>query len=262
AGVLYQFIWGTYCDWYIEFTKPILTGDDEAAADETRRAMGWALGHLVNLLNPLMPFITEELWEKLGGEGLLIDRAWSAFDQSVIAADAAADGTPVTVEDLLDELDAMLDDARAMPLSASVLVNRGEVTARLRGVRDLLPEELARARWVVREEDAIRARAEEDAAAMLADARAESARLVSEQLVVLEAEQEAERIRTAAEDATRAMRLEAEDYVDAKLANFEVVLQKTLATVERGRERLRGRLDADELAADDLLDDVAPDGGR
>lgn len=178
------------------------------------------------------------------------------------AADASADGTPVTVEDLLDELDAMLDDARAMPLSASVLVNRGEVTARLRGVRDLLPEELARARWVLREEDAIRARAEEDAAAMLADARAESARLVSEQHVVLEAEQEAERIRTAAEDAARAMRLEAEDYVDAKLANFEVVLQKTLATVERGRERLRGRLDADELAADDLLDDVAPDGGR
>ena len=176
------------------------------------------------------------------------------------AVDATPAEGPVSVEDVLDQLDALLDEARAMPLSASVLVNRGEVTARLRAVRDLLPEELARARWVVREEEGIRARAEEDAAGMLAEARAESERLVSEQHVVREAEREAERIRTAAEDAARAMRLEAEDYVDAKLANFEVVLQKTLAAVERGRERLRGRLDADDLAADDLLEDAAHDG--
>ena len=181
--------------------------------------------------------------------------------QGADGADTAPTEGPVTVEGLLDELDGILDDARAMPLSASVLVNRGDVTARLRAVRELLPEELARARWVVREEDAIRARAEEDAAVMLAEARAESARLVAEEHVVLEAEHEAGRIRAAAEDAARAMRLEAEDYVDAKLANFEVVLQKTLATVERGRERLRGRLDADELAAEDLLDDPT-DGGR
>ena len=180
-----------------------------------------------------------------------------ADDADVSPADA-----PATVEELLDELDGMLDEARAMPLSASVLVNRGDVTARLRAVRDLLPEELARARWVVREEDAIRARAEDDAAAMLAEARAESARLVAAEHVVLEAELEAERIRAAAEDAARAMRLEAEDYVDAKLANFEVVLQKTLGAVERGRERLRGRLDADDLADDEPIDDAAPDGGR
>jgi hypothetical protein len=182
--------------------------------------------------------------------------------QGADGADAAPPEGPATVEELLDELDGILDEARAMPLSASVLVNRGDVTARLRAVRELLPDELARARWVVREEDAIRARAEEDAAAMLAEARAESARLFAEEHVVLEAEREAERIRAAAEDAARAMRLEAEDYVDAKLANFEVVLQKTLGAVERGRERLRGRLDADELAAEDLLDDAAPDGGR
>jgi hypothetical protein len=182
----------------------------------------------------------------------------SEHDATAVDASAAPDGAePMTVDEVLDQLDALLDEARAMPLSASVLVNRGDVTARLRAVRDLLPDELARARWVVQEEDGIRARAEEDAAGMLAEARAESARLVSEQHVALEAELEAERIRTAAEDTARRMRLEAEDYVDAKLANFEVVLQKTLAAVERGRERLRGRLDADELAADDLLDDAA-----
>jgi len=186
-------------------------------------------------------------------------------DAAVVAAVPAEDAAPTApgrVEDVLDELDAMLDDARTMPLSASVLVNRAEVTARLRAVRSLLPEELAQARWVVQRNDEILARAEEDAARTLADAREESARLVSEQHVVREAEEEAARIRAAAEDAARGMRLEAEDYVDAKLANFEVVLQKTLATVERGRERLRGRLDADDLADGDLLDDGSDAAGE
>ena len=186
-------------------------------------------------------------------------------DVAVVAAGPAEDAAPTApgrVEDVLDELDAMLDDARTMPLSASVLVNRAEVTARLRAVRSLLPEELAQARWVVQRNDEILARAEEDAARTLAEAREESARLVSEQHVVREAEEEAARIRGSAEDATRGMRLEAEDYVDAKLANFEVVLRKTLATVERGRERLRGRLDADDLADGDLLDDGSDAAGE
>ena len=172
-------------------------------------------------------------------------------------ADVAA---PSSVEDVLDELDAVLDAARTMPLSSSVLVNRATVGGHLRALRDLLPEEFAQARWVVGERDDILERARADAERMLSEARAESERLVSEQHVVRAAIEEAERVRTAAEDSARRMRLEAEDYVDAKLANFEVVLQKTLAAVERGRERLRGRLDADDLAADDLLEDAAHDG--
>ena len=178
-------------------------------------------------------------------------------DQAALAADDAVEA-PGRVEDVLDRLDEMLDEARAMPLSASVLVNRAEATARLREVRELLPDELAQARWVVRERDDVLGRAAEDASRMLEEARTESARLISEQHVVRAAEDEAARIRAAAEETARLMRLEAEDYVDAKLANFEVVLQKTLGAVERGRERLRGRLDADELAEADLLDDADP----
>ena len=81
---------------------------------------------------------------------------------------------------------------------------------------------------------------------------------MSEQQVVRSAQDEAERIVDAAHGTARQMRLEAEDYVDAKLANFEVVLNKTLTAVERGRERLRGRLDVDDLAESDgdSLDDL------
>jgi cell division septum initiation protein DivIVA len=178
-------------------------------------------------------------------------------DPSVAPGTGPSDGieSPDRIEDLLDEMTALLDAAKAMPLSSSVLVNRGEVTARIAAVRSLLPDELAQARWVVRERDGILERANEDAARIVAEAQTESERLVSEQHVVRAAHDEAERVRIAAEDTARRLRLEAEDYVDAKLANFEVVLQKTLGAVERGRERLRGRLDADQLAEpDDLIE--------
>ncbi len=76
ANVLYQFGWGTFCDWYLEFTKPILAAGGEDAA-ETKAATAWALGELLNMLSPLMPYLAEELWENLGGEGMLINRPWS-----------------------------------------------------------------------------------------------------------------------------------------------------------------------------------------
>ena len=66
AGAIYQFTWGTFCDWYLEFAKPILQNDEEAeAAFETRATAAWALRQLLLLLHPFMPFISEELWEKL-----------------------------------------------------------------------------------------------------------------------------------------------------------------------------------------------------
>ncbi len=87
AARLYQFVWGTFCDWYIEFTKPILQGDDEAARAETQATTAWVLGRVLHMLHPIMPFVTEELWHNLMGEdaGMLISAAWPAF-----AADDAA----------------------------------------------------------------------------------------------------------------------------------------------------------------------------
>jgi cell division septum initiation protein DivIVA len=184
-------------------------------------------------------------------------------EQPATGADVAE--VPVDVAGLLDALERVAGEARSMPLSSSVMVNRTELMALLRQLRETMPEELAQARWVVREQDGILDHARADAEQILAEARAERDHLVSEQAVVRAAAAESERIVDAAHGTARQMRLEAEDYVDAKLANFEVVLHKTLTAVERGRERLRGRLDVDELNAVELdggfdADDDAPGG--
>jgi len=86
AGALYQFVWGTLCDWYLEFTKPILTGDDEAAKAETRATMAWVLGQTMHLLHPLMPFVTEVLWRHLVGPegGMLISARWPTYPPALI----------------------------------------------------------------------------------------------------------------------------------------------------------------------------------
>ena len=68
ANRLYHFVWGTFCDWYIELTKPILQATDVAARAETQATTAWILGRIVHLLHPMMPFITEEVWEQLAGQ--------------------------------------------------------------------------------------------------------------------------------------------------------------------------------------------------
>ncbi|MCW5745567.1 MAG: valine--tRNA ligase [Alphaproteobacteria bacterium] len=91
AATLYAFVWGTFCDWYVEFTKPMLSGDDAAATTETRAVTGVVLRETVKLLHPIMPFITEEIWDTLGHRaeaGALIGQAWPA---DLPAPDAAAD---------------------------------------------------------------------------------------------------------------------------------------------------------------------------
>ena len=89
ADALYQFTWGTFCDWYIEFTKPILTGSDEAAKAETRAMTVWVIERVVHLLHPLMPYITETLWTHIAGDdaGMLITAKWP---EGKLAADQAA----------------------------------------------------------------------------------------------------------------------------------------------------------------------------
>ena len=81
ASRLYQFVWGTFCDWYLEFTKPIMRGMDAAARAETQAATAWIVGRILHLLHPIMPFITEEIWEHLAGSeaGMLITAGWPDF---------------------------------------------------------------------------------------------------------------------------------------------------------------------------------------
>ncbi len=151
------------------------------------------------------------------------------------------------VDGLIAQLEQLLAEARPVPLSSSVMVNRADIEELVNELRNRLPEELRQARWILKERDEVLAQATREAEQLLADAREERERMLSEQEVVKAANRESERIVEDAREHARVLRLEAEDYVDSKLANFEIVLSKTMAQVERGRERLRGRLASDEL---------------
>ena len=90
---LYHFLWATYCDWYVELAKPLLTGDDAAAQAETRATAAWALAQSLHLLHPIAPFVTEELWLQLfeRPDGLLIEAAWPRLGGELVDAAAEAE---------------------------------------------------------------------------------------------------------------------------------------------------------------------------
>ncbi len=92
AAALYAHIWGVYCDWYLEFSKPLLQGEDSAAKVETQATAAWALDQCLILLHPIMPFITEELWSVLSEErkNSLIHTDWPSYTAAELA-DADAD---------------------------------------------------------------------------------------------------------------------------------------------------------------------------
>lgn len=93
ANVLYHFAWHEFCDWYLEFTKPVIGGDDAEAAAETRAAVAWALSQMLHLLHPIMPFISEELWETLSEKGgdPLITSAWPDLGEDMIDSEVTAE---------------------------------------------------------------------------------------------------------------------------------------------------------------------------
>ncbi len=147
----------------------------------------------------------------------------------------------------LDRLATLVESAKSMPLSASVLVNKAEMLALVDELRAALPDELREAQWVIKDREDVVEQGRKEAERIVAEAQGEAARLVSRTEVMQTATREAERLLAEAKENAKRMRLEVEDYVDSKLANFEVVLHKTLTAVERGRDKLRGRHEMDEL---------------
>jgi len=153
----------------------------------------------------------------------------------------------VDVHDKLDEVSALVENARAMPMSASCVINRGHVLDLLDDVRALLPDSLAQADDVLADREDIVAAARVEADAILAQAQADARALVSEHEIYRAAVAEADAVRADADGEAARMRRETDDYVDAKLANFEVALHKTIAAVQKGRDKIRGRADYDDL---------------
>lgn len=94
SSAIYQFTWGTFCDWYLEFTKPLLAEGPDDVKAEIRGTTGWVLDQILRLLNPFMPYVTEELYEKIAARGAgerLLTGAWPEYPQSLIKADAVSE---------------------------------------------------------------------------------------------------------------------------------------------------------------------------
>ncbi|MBI4898007.1 MAG: ATPase [Actinobacteria bacterium] len=142
---------------------------------------------------------------------------------------------------LIDKLDDLIHNAKPFPLSDNVRVDKEEIYDLLDQMRATIPEEIKQARWIVKERQEMLAEAKREAERIVKEGQDEQQRLVSEQEVVKQAENHAEDIIEEARAREREIRLGAEDYADDILNTLEVNLEKFLAAVQRGRDRLAGR---------------------
>ena len=163
-------------------------------------------------------------------------------------SNSAGQGAAVPeTEALLQRVAGMIAGARALPLSSSVkLDNKDEILELLREAVDRLPEELRQARWMIREREEFLAGTQRRADELVEAGRSEAQRLVQRTEILKEAQAQARRTLEEARQESQRLRLEAEDYADQKLAQFEIVLERTLKTVASGRHKLSGLPERDD----------------
>jgi cell division septum initiation protein DivIVA len=142
---------------------------------------------------------------------------------------------------LIDKLDDLVHNARPVPLTDQVRVDREEVYDLLDQMRATIPEEIKQARWIVKERQEMLAEAKREAERIVREAREQQSRLIADEEITKQAECAADEIVEEARGREREIRLGAEDYADEILNTLEVNLQKFLAAVQRGRDRLAGR---------------------
>ena len=142
---------------------------------------------------------------------------------------------------LIDKLDELVLNARGVPMSNQVRLDRDEIEDIISHMRATIPEEIKQARWIVKERQEMLAEAKREAERMISEARDHAAREASQQEIVKLAERQAEDVLADARRKAREMRLGADDYADSILENMENNLSKFLVAVQRGREQLSGR---------------------
>ena len=150
---------------------------------------------------------------------------------------------------LIDKLDDIIHNARSVPLTDSVMIDREEIYDILDQMRSTIPEEIKQARWIVKERQEMLQRLRDGMTerGIVGEAQERADRLASEQEVVRLAERNAQQIMEDGREREREIRLGAEDYADEVLGNLEINLDKFLAAVRRGRERLQGRGGDDQM---------------
>jgi cell division septum initiation protein DivIVA len=157
----------------------------------------------------------------------------------------------VDVHAKLAEIRRAVEDARSMPMSASAVVNRGEMLTMLDDLAAALDAAFTDAQRVLSERDAVLDQGRSEAAQIVAEAKNEREHIISDTEVYRVAKRQAEHVLEQAQAESAELRKETDDYVDAMLANFEITLERTMEAVKRGRERLAGRSALDSLTAEE-----------
>ena len=155
------------------------------------------------------------------------------------SAESSSEARRLAVEQLLTQAIRMVERSRPMPFSTSVMINGEELLGILQKAFAALPEELRAARWMLKERDDMRLRTQREGEDIIAAARARAEQMVQRSEVVKAAEMRARRTVDEAEERSRRMKLETEDWCDQRLAAFEAMLHKTATAVSTGRQRLQ-----------------------
>ena len=229
AAAAYRFVWNTYCDWYVELSKPILQGGDPAEAGETRATTAFVFDEILKLLHPFMPFLTEELWEVKGAAGpprvgVLALAPWPQL--APIATAAAAEAEVGWVVDLVSEVRSVRSEMNvppSVPLALVLVAPDPDVATRAARWSDTLMR-LARLA-------SIEASAEAPPASVQMLVRNTTVCLPLAGIIDVAAE--ATRLRKESDKA----RAEAKK-IEAKLANADFVARAPEEVVEDNRERL------------------------
>ena len=142
----------------------------------------------------------------------------------------------------------LIEEARGVPLSASCVVHRGEILEILDGAKEALPQDLYRAEDIIAQREKLIEEGRSSSEQMIATAREDVARMIEQTAIVQAARDEAQRILDDARAQAADERAEVESYIDGRLATLEVILNKTMDAVSRGRDRLAGANDKDVLS--------------
>jgi len=132
ADAAYKFAWDTFCSWYLELTKPLLSGADGSAKEETQSTFAWVLDQILKLLHPFMPFITEEMWDKIDArrETHLIVAPWPEFDEDLFHVHATEEIE--WLQTLITNIRSVRSDMNIPPAKkADLLMLSGDLDPRL-----------------------------------------------------------------------------------------------------------------------------------
>ncbi|HVN00652.1 MAG TPA: valine--tRNA ligase [Caulobacteraceae bacterium] len=233
AGALFRFVWNVFCDWHLELAKPLLVGDPAVAA-ETRATTAWVLDQILRLLHPIMPFMTEELWEKTAEAGpprdsMLITAPWPDPPDSY--ADAAAEAEMTLVIAAIREGRSVRAELNVPPSARPPLI----VTEAGERQRRILTQNAEAIRQMLRVEG-LRFDGEASGAVPYVAEGASFALPVADFIDLA-----AERARLTKEVAALASDI---DRTAKKLANPDFVARAPEEVVEENRERLSGAQEA------------------